>query len=109
MAAGCQAAFVARPGMGLTPIGRQPDIVGADLAEVVEQIVAGEVECRSAPERTSTTCTRASEASALLGHHRRVAFQPEQLAALELAVHSRQALTAAFPQVGAQLRSAGGI
>ncbi len=42
LAAGCQAAFVARPGMVLSPIGRRPDIVGADIAEVVEQILAGE-------------------------------------------------------------------
>ncbi|MGI8592347.1 MAG: haloacid dehalogenase type II [Nakamurella sp.] len=40
LAAGCQAAFVARPGMVLSPLGRQPSIVGIDLAEVVEQIVA---------------------------------------------------------------------
>lgn len=43
LAAGCKAAFVARPGMVISPIGRQPDIVGADIAEVVEQILAGEV------------------------------------------------------------------
>lgn len=42
LAAGCKAAFVARPGMVLSPIGRQPDIVGADIAEVVELILAGE-------------------------------------------------------------------
>ena len=40
LSAGCHAAFVARPGMVLSPIGRQPDIVGADLAAVVDQIVA---------------------------------------------------------------------
>lgn len=40
LAAGCKAAFVARPGMVLSPIGRQPDIVGTDIAEVVHQIVA---------------------------------------------------------------------
>jgi len=39
LAAGCKAAFVARPGMVLSPIGPQPDIVGADIAEVVDQIV----------------------------------------------------------------------
>ena len=44
MAAGCQAAFVARPGMVLSPIGRRPDIVGADIAEVVEQILARDVD-----------------------------------------------------------------
>jgi 2-haloacid dehalogenase len=42
MAAGCKAAFVARPGMVVSPIGCQPDIVGADIAEVVEQILADE-------------------------------------------------------------------
>lgn len=40
LAAGCQAAFVARPGMVLSPIGPQPDIVGADIADVVDQIVS---------------------------------------------------------------------
>jgi 2-haloacid dehalogenase len=39
LAAGASAAFVARPGMVLSPIGAQPDIVGADLAAVVEQII----------------------------------------------------------------------
>jgi 2-haloacid dehalogenase len=43
LAAGCKAAFVARPGMVLSPAGRQPDIVGGDVAEVVEQIVALDV------------------------------------------------------------------
>jgi 2-haloacid dehalogenase len=40
LAAGCQAAFVARPGMVLSPLGAQPGIVGPDLAAVVEQIIA---------------------------------------------------------------------
>jgi len=40
LSAGCQAAFVARPGMVLSPIGDQPDIVGPDLAAVVDQIIA---------------------------------------------------------------------
>jgi 2-haloacid dehalogenase len=39
MAAGCQAAFVARPGMVLSPIGPRPDIVAADLAAVADQIL----------------------------------------------------------------------
>lgn len=43
LSAGCKAAFVARPGMVLSPIGRQPDIIGADLAAVVDQIVARDV------------------------------------------------------------------
>lgn len=39
MAAGCSAAFVTRPGQVLSPIGRQPDIIGADIADVVDQIL----------------------------------------------------------------------
>jgi 2-haloacid dehalogenase len=34
LAAGCAAAFVARPGMVLSPLGDQPDVVGRDLIEV---------------------------------------------------------------------------
>jgi 2-haloacid dehalogenase len=40
LAAGCAAAFVARPGMILSPLGERPDMVGADLGEVAEQIIA---------------------------------------------------------------------
>jgi 2-haloacid dehalogenase len=39
LAAGCKAAFVARPGMVLSPIGAQPDIVGPDIDDVVQQII----------------------------------------------------------------------
>lgn len=39
LAAGCKAAFVARPGMVLSPLGEQPDIVGKDIADVVAQIL----------------------------------------------------------------------
>jgi len=39
MAAGCQAAFVARPGMVLSPLGGPPGITGPDLAAVAEQII----------------------------------------------------------------------
>jgi 2-haloacid dehalogenase len=39
LAAGAQAAFVARPGMVLSPLGAPPDIIGADLAEVAELII----------------------------------------------------------------------
>jgi 2-haloacid dehalogenase len=39
LAAGCKAAFVARPGMVLSPIGAQPDIIGPDISDVVQQIV----------------------------------------------------------------------
>jgi len=40
LAAGCKAAFVARPGMVPSPVGRQPDIIGKDLGEVVDKILA---------------------------------------------------------------------
>jgi 2-haloacid dehalogenase len=43
LVAGCEAAFVARPGMVPSPLGRRPDIVGADLAAVVDRIVAVDV------------------------------------------------------------------
>jgi 2-haloacid dehalogenase len=39
LSAGCQAAFVARPGMVLNPLGDQPDIIGPDVAAVVERII----------------------------------------------------------------------
>jgi 2-haloacid dehalogenase len=39
LAAGCQAAFVRRPGKVPSPIGPQPDIVGDDLIEVAEKIL----------------------------------------------------------------------
>lgn len=38
--AGCAAAFVARPGMVLDPLVEHPDIVGRDLREVADRIVA---------------------------------------------------------------------
>jgi 2-haloacid dehalogenase len=40
--AGCVAAFVARPGKVLDPLVERPEIVGADLAEVAEAILAAE-------------------------------------------------------------------
>ncbi len=40
--AGCAAAFVTRPNMVLDPAGERPDVVGADLAEVAERILAVE-------------------------------------------------------------------
>lgn len=43
LAAGCAAAFVGRPGMVVSPIGRQPNIVGADVGEVVDQILERDV------------------------------------------------------------------
>ena len=39
LAAGCQAAFVRRPGMALFPVGAQPGIVGDDLGEVAAQLL----------------------------------------------------------------------
>ncbi len=42
LAAGCKAAFVARPGMVLSPIGAQPDIIGPDISAVVDQIIAAD-------------------------------------------------------------------
>ncbi len=40
MRAGCRAAFVARPGMVLDPLGPQPNIVGADLNTVGDVILS---------------------------------------------------------------------
>ena len=40
LAAGCRAAFVARPGAVLDPEATQPEIVGSGLAEVVDRIAA---------------------------------------------------------------------
>jgi 2-haloacid dehalogenase len=40
--AGCSAAFLARPGMVLDPSAARPDIVGADLSEIADQLLAGE-------------------------------------------------------------------
>ena len=40
LAAGCQAAFVARPGMVLSPLGDPPAITGPDLAAVAQQIIS---------------------------------------------------------------------
>lgn len=40
LAAGCRAALVARPGMPRNPIDPQPDLVGADLGEIADQILA---------------------------------------------------------------------
>jgi len=47
MRAGCAAAFIARPGMVLNPLAQRPDVVGADLREVADQIVEAEVGSRS--------------------------------------------------------------
>lgn len=44
LAAGCCAAFVARPNMVLSPLGPQPDIIEADIASVVDRIVDIDVE-----------------------------------------------------------------
>jgi 2-haloacid dehalogenase len=42
MRAGCTAAFVARPGMVLDPLVERPDVVGADMRAVADQIIAVE-------------------------------------------------------------------
>jgi 2-haloacid dehalogenase len=42
--AGCAAAFVARPGQVMNPFGPQPDVRGADLADVADKILAIELE-----------------------------------------------------------------
>ena len=39
---GCVAAFVTRPGMVLDPAGEEPDVVGGDLREVADKIIARE-------------------------------------------------------------------
>jgi 2-haloacid dehalogenase len=39
LAAGCRAAFVARPGMVLSPLGDQPQIVGGDVREVADRLL----------------------------------------------------------------------
>jgi 2-haloacid dehalogenase len=49
LAAGCAAAFVARPGKVPSPLGPQPDIVGADLAEVAAMIRAADTPAGSGP------------------------------------------------------------
>lgn len=41
--AGCAGAFVARPGMVLDPLVPPPDVVGADMGEVAEQILRVEL------------------------------------------------------------------
>jgi 2-haloacid dehalogenase len=41
LAAGCHAAFVARPGMPRNPVDPEPDIVGADVREIAEGLLAG--------------------------------------------------------------------
>lgn len=42
MRAGCAAAFVARPGKSLFPTAAPPDVVGADMLEVADGIIAAE-------------------------------------------------------------------
>jgi 2-haloacid dehalogenase len=38
LAAGCRGAFVTRPGMVLSPLGAQPDIIARDIQDVADQI-----------------------------------------------------------------------
>ncbi len=39
--AGCQTAFIARPGMVLGPLSDRPDYIGPDLAAIVDQLLGG--------------------------------------------------------------------
>ncbi len=39
MAAGARAAFVARPGAVVSPLGQQPDVIGRDLREVADALI----------------------------------------------------------------------
>jgi 2-haloacid dehalogenase len=41
IAAGCRSAFVARPSMPRNPIDPEPDIVGTELGEIADRILAG--------------------------------------------------------------------
>lgn len=43
MRAGCAGAFVARPGMVLSPLQEPPDIIGPDMSVVVDQILVKEL------------------------------------------------------------------
>ena len=47
--AGCATAFVARPGKVLDPLVKRPEIVGADLAEVADAILAVESDASGRP------------------------------------------------------------
>ncbi len=38
--AGCKGAFVARPGKGLDPLSPSPDVVGKDVLEVAQKLLA---------------------------------------------------------------------
>ena len=49
LGAGCAAAFVARPGKVLDPLAGRPGIVGADLGEVADAILAVDQEARERP------------------------------------------------------------
>ena len=40
--AGCATAFVARPGKVLDPLVEAPDVIGADLSEVADRIIAAD-------------------------------------------------------------------
>jgi 2-haloacid dehalogenase len=44
--AGCAAAFIARPGKELDPLVEPPDVIGADLREVADRILAVELGAR---------------------------------------------------------------
>lgn len=39
MAAGCKAAFVARPAKAMNPLGKKPDFTGRNLRDVTRKII----------------------------------------------------------------------
>jgi 2-haloacid dehalogenase len=47
--AGCAAAFVGRPGQVMNPFGPQPDLIGADMDELADKILAAELFLGSGP------------------------------------------------------------
>ena len=40
LAAGCAAAFVSRPGAVLSPVGPRPEIIGRDMSEIADLLLA---------------------------------------------------------------------
>ena len=49
--AGCAAAFVARPGKVLCPLGRKPDVVAPDLVVAAERIIAARTLAFQPPQK----------------------------------------------------------
>ncbi len=80
LSAGCQAAFVARPGMALSPIGPQQDSVGADIADAVGR------SSTATPAEPSSQASWLSCFSCSLSDSRRCARMPS---AAQLAFHDQ--------------------